>query len=69
MRSLAHITSLLRNLFRRKQADQDLDEEVHSYVALLKEEKISAGMSQDQARRQARLCRGRGQIRHQVQLE
>ncbi len=50
MRSLARLTSLLRNLFRRKQADQDLDEEVRSYMALLTEENISAGMSQDQAR-------------------
>ena len=68
MRSLAHITSLLRNLFRRKQADQDLDEEVRSYLALLTEEKISAGISQDQARRQARIELGgveqvKGQVR------
>jgi predicted permease len=54
LRTLAHLTSLLRNLFRRKQSDQDLDEEVRSYVALLTEEKIAAGMSREQAGRQAK---------------
>jgi predicted permease len=67
MRALPHLTSFLRNLFRRKQADQDLDEEVRSYVALLTEEKIAVGMSREQARRQARIeLGGLEQVKEQV---
>lgn len=58
---------LLRNLFRRQRTEQDLDEELRSYLALLTEEKIAAGMSPQQARRQAQIeLGGREQVKEQV---
>ena len=50
--------SFLRNLFARNAVERDLDQEVRSYVDLLTEEKIRAGMSPDEARRAARLEAG-----------
>ena len=47
------LVSLARNLFRKRGVERDLDEEVRSYVELLADEKIAAGMSPAQARRQA----------------
>jgi putative ABC transport system permease protein len=46
--------SLYRNLFARREVERDLDQELRSYVDLLTEEKIRAGMSPDEARRAAR---------------
>jgi len=57
MPSLARLASLVRNLFRNQRAEDDLDQEVRSYVELLTQEKIRAGMSADEARRQARETR------------
>lgn len=45
--------SLLRNLFRRQQVEQQLDEELRSYVDLLTQEKIAAGIPAAEARRAA----------------
>jgi predicted permease len=50
--------TFLRNLFARDAVERDLDQEVQSYVDLLTEEKIRAGMSPDDARRAARLEAG-----------
>ena len=50
--------SFLRNLFAKNAVERDLDQEVRSYVDLLTEEKIRAGMSPDEARRVARLEAG-----------
>jgi predicted permease len=50
---LARTKSLLRTLFRRVHADRDLDEELRSYLALLTQEKIAAGLPPAEARRQA----------------
>lgn len=52
------IHSLLRNLFRRRQVDEDLHEELHSYLDLLVEEKIATGMAPEAARRAAKLAFG-----------
>ena len=58
MSLLSNLSKLCRNIFRRQHADQDLDEEVRSYVDLLAEEKIKQGMTQAEARRAARLEAG-----------
>ncbi|UCG87999.1 MAG: permease, partial [Gemmatimonadota bacterium] len=49
------ILNTLRSLFRKQELDRDLDEELRSYLDLLTEEKVRAGMSPEQARRAARL--------------
>jgi predicted permease len=46
--------SLLGKLFSRGRADRDIDEEVRAYLDLLTAEKIKAGMSPEEARREAR---------------
>ena len=64
---VSRLRSLLRNLLNRQQADQDLDEEVRSYLDMLEEEKRSAGLSPAQARRAARIeIEGAEQVKEQV---
>lgn len=46
---------LWRNLFRRRAVEHDLHEEIASYVEMLTEEKIAAGMAAAEARRAARV--------------
>ncbi|HTM18598.1 MAG TPA: permease prefix domain 1-containing protein, partial [Terracidiphilus sp.] len=46
---------LWRNLFRRRTVERDLNEEIDSYVEMLAEEKIAAGMSPPAARRAAKV--------------
>ena len=41
---LVKARSFLRNLFFTRRVDADLDQEVHSHLELLIEEKIRAGM-------------------------
>jgi putative ABC transport system permease protein len=55
MRAFTRVRSTLRSLFRKPELNQDLDEELLSIVELLAAEKIQAGMSPEQARREARL--------------
>ena len=50
--------SAFRNLFARNAVERDLDMELRSYVELLTEEKIRAGMLPDEARRAARIEAG-----------
>jgi putative ABC transport system permease protein len=52
---LSRIASLLRNLSGKQPNEQSLDDEVHSYVELLAEEKMRNGMNPEQARRAARI--------------
>jgi predicted permease len=49
------ILSLWRNVSRRDQMDRDLDEELRAHLDMLIEEKLSSGMSQEEARRAALL--------------
>lgn len=44
----------VRNIFRKERVDQDLDEEIRSYVELLAAEKVRCGISQEEALREAR---------------
>ena len=49
----SHIVSTLRNFFRRQQVESQLDDEVRSYVDLITDENLAAGMSPSEARRSA----------------
>jgi putative ABC transport system permease protein len=67
MRIVTRIFRFSRRVFGGQRAERELDEEVHSYVAQLTEEKIGAGLSPDEAFRQARLeLGGIEQVKQQV---
>lgn len=55
---LASAKSFIRNLFRRDRADRDVDEELHSYLDLLTQEKIASGLNPIEAHRLARIDLG-----------
>ena len=48
----------LRSLFRRAQADQELDDELRDHLERKTEEYVAQGMTQEQARRRARIDLG-----------
>ena len=52
---LVKARSFLRNLFFTRRVDADLDQEVHSHLEMLIEEKIRAGMTPAEAQRAARI--------------
>lgn len=58
MTMFAWLRSSSRNLFRKQRTDQDLDNEVRAYVDMVAEEKMSAGMNPEEARRAARIEAG-----------
>jgi macrolide transport system ATP-binding/permease protein len=58
MTMFAWLKNSSRNLFRKQRADQDLDNEVRGYVEMIAEEKMSAGMNPEEARRAARIEAG-----------
>jgi predicted permease len=61
--------SFLRNIFRQKQVDQQLDEEIGGYVEMLMDEKVGAGVSAEEARRQALLeVEGTAQVKEDVRM-
>jgi predicted permease len=47
------IRTLITNLFRKEKVERQLDDELQSYVEMLTDEKISAGISASEARRAA----------------
>jgi predicted permease len=51
---ISRLRALWNNLFRRKQLDNDLDEELQAFVELVSAEKIKAGADPEEARRSAR---------------
>ncbi len=55
MSPLPRLLSLLRNLFRKERVERDLDDEVSAYLDQLTDDKVAAGMSREQARREARI--------------
>jgi hypothetical protein len=55
MPAYRRIISTFRSLFRKEELDRDVDEELASYLALLTAEKVRAGMSPEEARREARV--------------
>ncbi|HKW87136.1 MAG TPA: ABC transporter permease [Candidatus Acidoferrales bacterium] len=61
------ISSLMRNLFARRRADEQLDEEVRSFADLLAHEKIKRGMNEAEALREAKMeTGGIEQVKEQV---
>src|SRR5471030_896497 len=49
------IQTLWRNLARKRRVEQELDEEIHSYQAMLEDQKTRAGANPREARREALL--------------
>ena len=65
--SFAKTSSFFRNLFRREEVDEQLDQEVSSYVAMLADEKMAVGMSREQAVRSAKIeLGGSDQVKEHV---
>jgi putative ABC transport system permease protein len=69
MSPLPRLSSLLRNLFRKESVEQDLSAEVSAYLDQLTEEKLAAGMSREQARREAYIeLGGIEQVKEEVRI-
>jgi predicted permease len=66
MSLLRNIASGLRSLFRREQMDEELDEEVRTYLAMAAEEKMKTGMSRKDAVREARLELGNLELAKEI---
>jgi putative ABC transport system permease protein len=58
MTFFTRLAALLRNFFRRKQAEADLDAELRSYTDLLADENRAHGLAPDEARRKAQIESG-----------
>src|SRR5689334_11385684 len=56
------IVSGLRALFHRQQLSRELDDEINSYLEIAAEEKVRAGMSREQAVRDARMQMGNMEV-------
>src|SRR5438094_301606 len=55
MRPLPRLIGGLRSLFHKKQVEQELDDELRAYLETAVDQKMSAGMSREQAVRAARI--------------
>lgn len=67
MTSLTQIRSFFTNLFRKQAVDEQLDQEVSSYLEMLTEEKIARGMSPQAALRAAKIeLGGSDQVKEHV---
>jgi predicted permease len=55
---ISRLRALWNNVFRRKQLDRDLDEELQAYVELVSAEKVRAGAAPEEAHRDARCHTG-----------
>jgi len=67
---VAKARSFLRNMFFTRRVDADLEQEVHSHLEILTEEKMRAGMPAAEARRAARIeLGGIEQVKQQVREE
>jgi hypothetical protein len=51
---ISRLRALWNNVFRRKQFDRDLDEELQAYVELVSAEKVQTGVDPEEAHRYAR---------------
>jgi predicted permease len=58
MALLGRVIGGLRALFRKKQMEREMDEELHEYVAIAADKKIATGMSREEAIRAARMEMG-----------
>lgn len=59
---LRNITAGLRSLFRKKQLDRELNEEVSGFLEMAAEEKVKHGMSRGDAQRAVRLEQGNFEV-------
>ena len=50
---ISRLRALWNNVFRRKQLDRDLDEELQAYVELVSAEKVQTGVDPEEAHRYA----------------
>jgi putative ABC transport system permease protein len=66
MSLLRNIAGGLRSLFRREQVDQELDEELGTYLEMEAAEKMKQGMSRREALRAVRLERGSLEVTKEV---
>jgi MacB-like periplasmic core domain len=67
MPGFSRFNSLFRHFSRRRESEQELDQEVSSYLDLLTEEKIRIGMTPEAARRAAKMeLGGVEQVKEQV---
>ena len=66
MSFLRNITKGLRSLFRKEQADQELNEELGAYLEMAAEEKMKDGMSRKDALRAVRLERGSLEVSKEI---
>ena len=65
--SLTRIRSFFRNLLHKAQVEEQLDQEVSSYLVMLTEEKMRSGMTREQAMRAAKVeLGGSDQVKEQV---
>ena len=61
------LSSFVRNLFHRDRVEQDLDDELHSYLELAADEHRRAGLPEDEAQRAARVeLQGLDQVKERV---
>jgi putative ABC transport system permease protein len=51
---LRYLDKFCRNIIYKRRVDEDLDQEIRTYLDLITEEKMRSGMSRDEAQRQAR---------------
>jgi predicted permease len=58
MAMIGRLIGGLRSLFRKRQVEQDLDEELHAYLERAVEQKMAAGMNRDDALRAVRVEMG-----------
>jgi predicted permease len=64
---LARMASLWRNLRHKERCERDLEEEIRAYAGILEDEKITAGLPPEEARRQALMeIGGIEQVKEQV---
>src|SRR5215472_9793072 len=60
-----NIAGGLRSLFRKKQVNQELDEELNGFLEMAAEEKMKDGMGRKDARRSVRLEHGNPELTRQ----
>jgi len=53
MRVFSRVSAVLKNIFRKRQVERSLDEEVRAYVDMVTDERIAAGTPAVEARRTA----------------
>ncbi len=58
MSFLGNITGGIRNLFRKKQVEREMDDELRGYIDAAAQEKMRSGMSREEALRAARVEMG-----------